>query len=469
MRLTLLLAVSLLAVAAHAANWPQFRGPDAVASAVGAGKAPVHFGPKTNLVWSTDLPPGISSPVLWGSRIFLTGVDNGKLVTLALDRSTGKVLWSQPAPAEKLEAAHRIGSPAAPTACTDGERVVAYFGSYGLLAYDFAGKELWRHPLPVPVVEFGSSSSPILVGDLVIQLCDSDMNSFLVAVDKRTGKQVWKTARPDHRRGFATPFVWRHDGIEELIVNGSLKLSAYDPRTGALRWTSRGMARVANASPAAGDGLLFIASWNIGSDASDKLVLPPHAEFLAQHDKNKDGKLAKDEFPTGPFRDRFSQFDLDKDGLVTKAEYEGMGDQFVQAENAIFAVKPGGRGDISETHIAWKHNRSLPYVASPLYHQGRVYSVRSGGMATCYDAKTGEVIFRDERLGALGDYYSSLTAADGNVFAISQRGAVTVFSGSNALEVVARNELGETVMSTPAIVDGRIYLRTEKRLMCFGK
>ena len=469
MRPKLFVAVLLLATASHAAHWPQFRGPDATASAVGTGKPPVHFGPKTNLLWSTELPPGISSPVLWDGRIFLTGVDNGKLVTLAIDRITGKVLWLQPAPAEKLEAAHRIGSPAAPTACTDGERVITYFGSYGLLAYDFAGKELWRHPLPTPVVEFGSSSSPILLGDLVIQLCDSDMNSFLVAVDKRTGKQVWKTARPDHRRGFATPYVWRHNGVEELIVNGSLKLSSYDPKTGKLLWSSRGMARVANASPTAGDGLLFIASWNIGSDAGDRLALSPHADFLEQHDKNRDGKLTKDEFPTGPFKDRFSQFDLDKDGLVTKAEYEGMADQFVQAENAIFAVKPGGRGEISATHIAWKHNRSLPYVASPLYHQGRVYTVRSGGMATCYDAKTGEIIYRDERLGALGDYYSSLTAADGNVYAISQKGTVTVFGGSKALEVIARNEMGEIVMSTPAIVDGRIYLRTEKRLMCFGK
>ena len=159
-------------------------------------------------------------------------------------------LWSKLAPTEKLEATHRIGSPAAPTACTDGERVVAYFGSFGLLAYDFAGAELWRHPLPAPVVEFGSSSSPILVGDLVIQLCDSDMDSCLIAVDKRTGKQAWKTARPDHRRGFATPFVWRHDGLEELIVNGSLKVSSYDPKTGALRWTSRGMARHSRPWPA---------------------------------------------------------------------------------------------------------------------------------------------------------------------------------------------------------------------------
>ncbi|MFA6543636.1 MAG: PQQ-binding-like beta-propeller repeat protein [Limisphaerales bacterium] len=467
MRLSPLLAATFLSVSTHAANWPQFRGPDAANT--GDGKPPVHFGPKTNLLWSTELPPGHSSPVIWGDRLFLTGVDGGKLVTLALDRATGKKLWSSPAPAEKLEATHRISNPAAPTACTDGEHVIVYFGSYGLLAYDFAGKELWRHPLPVPVVEFGAGSSPILVGDHVIQLCDSDVNSFLVAVDKRTGREAWRTARPGHRRGFATPFVWRHDGTEELIVNGSLKVSSYDPRNGSLRWTCRGMARVANASPAAGDGLLFIASWNIGGDAGDRLTLPPHAEFLAQHDLNKDGKLTLAEFPSGPFRDRFGQFDLNKDGFVTKAEYEGMGDQFAQAENAIFAVKPGGHGDITDTHVVWKHNRSLPYVASPLWYQGRVYTVRSGGMASCYDAKTGEIIYRDERLGALGDYYASLAAADGNVYAVSQKGTVTIFSGSNAIEVLARNEMGETVMSTPAIVDGRVFLRTAKRLMCFGR
>ncbi len=469
MRLSLLLIATLITTVAHAANWPQFRGADATAIGVGNGKPPVHFGPKTNLVWSTELPAGHSSPVIWDKHIFLTGVDAGKLVTLALNRASGKVLWKMPAPVEKLEAAHRISNPAAPTACTDGERVIAYFGSYGLLAYDFAGKELWRHPLPLPIVEFGAGSSPILVGDLVVQLCDSDMDSYLVAVDKRTGKQAWKTTRPSHRRGFSTPFVWQHDGIEEIIVNGSLKVSSYDPKDGSLRWTCRGMARVANASPTAGEGLLYIASWNIGGDAGDRLTLPLHAEFLGQNDKNKDGKLAKDEFPAGPFKDRFTQFDLDKDGIVTKAEFEGMANQFVQAENAIFAVKPGGRGDITETHVVWKHNRSLPYVASPLFHQGRIYTVRSGGMASCYDAKSGEVIYRDERLGALGDYYSSLTAADGNVYAISQKGTVTLFNGSSAPEVVAQNEMGETVMSTPAVVDGRIYMRTEKRLMCFGK
>ena len=467
MRLSLLLAATFLSVSTHAANWPQFRGPDAANT--GGGKPPVHFGPRTNLLWSTELPPGHSSPVIWGDRLFLTGVDGGKLVTLALDRATGKMLWSSPAPAGKLETTHRISNPAAPTACTDGEHVIVYFGSYGLLAYDFAGKELWRHPLPVPVVEFGAGSSPVLVGDHVIQLCDSDVNSFLVAVDKRTGREAWRTARPGHRRGFATPFVWRHDDTEEVIVNGSLRVSSYDPRNGSLRWTCRGMARVANASPAAGDGLLFIASWNIGGDAGDRLTLPPHAEFLAQHDLNKDGKLSLDEFPSGPFRDRFGQFDLNKDGFVTKAEYEGMGDQFAQAENAIFAIKPGGHGDITDTHVVWKHNRSLPYVASPLWYQGRVYTVRSGGMASCYDAKTGGIIYRDERLGALGDYYASLAAADGNVYAVSQKGTVTVFSGSNAIEVLARNEMGETVMSTPAIVDGQIFLRTAKRLMCFGR
>ncbi len=429
----------------------------------------MHFGPQTNRLWSTALPPGHSSPVIWGDHLFLTGVEDKKLVTLALRRSTGKLLWSRSAPAEKLEAAHRISNPAAPTACTDGERVIVYFGSYGLLAYDFEGRELWRHPLPAPIVEFGASSSPILAGDRVIQLCDGDLNSFLLAVDKRTGRQVWKTPRPEHRRGFSTPFLWQNEGREEIIANGNIRVTSYHPENGQVLWSSRGLARVANASPAAGNGLLFVGSWNIGGDAGDRIVVPAFVEFMAQQDKNRDGKLDKEEFPPGPFRDRFTQFDLDKDGAVTRAEYEGMAEQFVQAENALFAIRPGGSGNLSESHIVWKHTRSLPYIASPLHHQGRLYTVRSGGMVTCYDAKSGNVLFRDERLGATGDYYSSLLAAGDHIYAISQSGIATVFKAGAPLQVVARNEMGEGVMSTPAIVDGRIYLRTEKHLMCFGK
>ena len=149
---------------------------------------------------------------VWADRIFLTGVSDARLETLCVARRDGRVLWRRPAPAEKIEATHRISNPAASTPATDGERVYVYYGSFGLLCYDFEGREQWTRPLPPPVVEFGTGTTPILAGDLLILNCDQDLGSYLLAADKRTGKDVWKIDRAEFRRGFATPFVWRHGG-----------------------------------------------------------------------------------------------------------------------------------------------------------------------------------------------------------------------------------------------------------------
>src|SRR5258706_742278 len=154
-------------------NWPQFRGPGGLAVASDPSP-PVHFGSHSNLLWSTALPSGHSSPCVWDQRIFLTALDQWQLQTLCIDRREGKILWRQPAPAEKLEPTHRIGSPAASTPTADGERVYVYFGSFGLLAYDHDGHEEWRLPIAAPMVEFGAGTSPILSGDRLILLCDQD-------------------------------------------------------------------------------------------------------------------------------------------------------------------------------------------------------------------------------------------------------------------------------------------------------
>jgi outer membrane protein assembly factor BamB len=326
--------------------------------------------------------------------------------------------------------------------------VYVYFGSFGLLAYDFAGKEQWRRPLAAPVVEFGSGTSPVLAGDRLILNCDQDLGSYLLAVDKRTGKTVWRVERPEFRRGFATPFVWRRDGTEELVVPGSIWLKSYDLKDGAERWTWSGTSRVACSSPAAGDGLLFSASWNIGGDEDARITMPPFDEFAREHDRNQDGKLSADEIPAGPVRDRFSLMDLDKDGIVTPVEWAGMAEMFRRAGNAVLAIRPGGKGDITTSHLAWKSSRSLPYVCSPLYYQGRLYTVKNGGLASCYAAPTGRVFFQDERLDAPGDYYASLVAGDGKVYAISQKGVA---------------------MATPALVDGKLYVRTAGHLYAFKR
>ena len=460
----LLLLVATISV--NAANWPQFRGEGGLGTA--EGSAPIHFGPGSNLLWKAEVPAGNSSPVIWGDRLFLTASPGSTLETLCLDRKSGAVVWSVPAPTVPIEKTHRIGSPASSTPVTDGKRLCVYFGSFGLLAYDFSGKELWRKSLPAPVVEFGSGGSPILAGGNLIQICDQDTGSFLIAVNPADGRTVWRVERPAFRRSFATPFVWKHDGREELIVPGSIWLKSYDPKDGSENWTVSGTSRVATASPTSGDGLLFTSSWNIGGDEDSRVAMEPFAEFAALNDRNKDGKLTQQEIPAGPVRDRFSQMDLDKDNIVTGEEWEEMRQMFARAGNAVIAIRPGGRGDITKTHLAWRVSRSLPYVASPIFSAGRLFTMKNGGLLSCYEAATGRPIVQDERVGLTGDYYASGVAAGNHVYYTSQSGTVIVVAAKDDPKVVATNPVGEHVMATPAIVDGVIYLRGAKNLWAFG-
>lgn len=447
--------------------WPQFRGPEG--KGVAESSAPVEFGPDKNLLWRTEIATGASSPVIWQNRVFLTGYDGSKLETFCLDRKSGKVLWRKQAPAETIEPAHPTGSRASPTPVTDGNRLYVYFGSYGLLAYNFDGQEQWRVPFPQPMVEFGSSASPILADGKLILLCDQDLGSFVTALNPADGKTLWRTERPEFRRSFATPFLWRHGPEQELIVPGSIWLSSYSPADGSKRWSYEGTSRVACSTPTASDDLLFSASWNTGGDPGDRISMTSFAEFAAIHDANKDNRLTREEIPSGPIRERFTQMDLDKDGFTTPEEWELMRQMFVKAENAVLAIQPGGKGDITHSHLLWKSKRSLPYVSSPLYYNGRLYTIKNGGLASCYDARTGQAHYQDERLGALGDYYSSAIAAAGQIYIASQQGVVVVYEAGDELKVRARNKLAEQIFATPGVVDGKLYLRTTAAIYCFGE
>ncbi|MBA3701110.1 MAG: PQQ-binding-like beta-propeller repeat protein [Planctomycetes bacterium] len=466
-RTLVLLLVTLLSTTAGESVWPQFRGPGGLG--IGNGKPPVEFGPGKHERWHVALPPGHSSPCIWGQRLFLTALDQGKLITLCIDRNDGRELWRAAVPTERIEPTHRIASPASPTPCTDGERVYVYFGSYGLIAYDVTGKEVWKKPLPPPVVEFGTGTSPMLAGGLVVLVCDQDVGSYLLAVDAATGAERWRHDRAEFRRSFSSPFLWSHDGIEELVVAGSLSVRGYDLADGRERWRSAGLARVSNATPTAGDGQLIVSSWNVGGDDGARVTVPPVDEFLTANDRDLDGTLGKAEFPAGPLRDRYSQIDVDKDNKVTRAELEITRTMFAQAENRLFALRPGGSGDITASHVAWKTNKHLPYISSPLWYQGRVYAMQNGGLLSCYDAASGTVQYVAERVGAQGDYYSSAVAADGRIYIASQKGTVVVLAAGNELKVLARNQMEGQVFATPAIVDGIIYVRTEQGLWAFGE
>lgn len=230
--------------AAGPSDWPRFRGPNGQGVAAEGARPPLAFGADKNVAWSTALPPGHSSPVVSGGRVFLTAFDNGKLETICLDAASGSILWRHAAPAETIEKVHSAHSPAAPTPATDGGRVFVYFGSYGLLAYDFEGAELWKVPVPLPQNMFGTATSPVVAGGRVVLVRDSDdMNSSVLAFDAATGTPAWTTPRPLFKASWSTPVVWPKAGAEELVVLGTGRVVAYGVADGAERWSVSGFPR----------------------------------------------------------------------------------------------------------------------------------------------------------------------------------------------------------------------------------
>lgn len=444
--------------------WPQFRGPHGSGVAT-SGSFPAHFGPRSNLVWKVAAPPGGSSPCIWESNLFLAAFNDRRLETLCFDRADGRLRWKQSVEPGTIERGSGLGTPADSTCCTDGERLYVYFAPFGLICYDFAGEELWRHPLPTPITQHGAATSPVVADGRVILACDQDIGSFLLAVDCRNGRQLWRTERPGYRRGFSTPLLYPPEKPEVAVLPGTLRLAAYSLTDGAERWVVAGLPNEMVSSPTFGDGLIFVAGWTYGAGVSR---LPKFDDLLAQGDKDHDGVLRRDETPEGPARGHFLYIDADKNGVMTRAEWESLAKIFGQSKNALLAVRPGGTGEVTASHVAWTQTRGLPYVPSPLCYDGRVYVVKNGGMLSCFEARTGRTLFLEERIGAMGDYYASPVAAGGQVCVISQQGVAVVLRAGDTLDVVAKNPLGEQVLATPAIVGGRLYVRTVKNLCAFG-
>lgn len=453
---------------ASAGNWAQFRGPNATGRAENDERLPNEIGPETNVVWKSAVPKGHSSPAIFGDRIYLTAERDGRLLTISLDRRNGKQLWEAEAPQAALEEVHQTASHATPSPATDGDVVVSFFGSCGLFCYDTDGKFLWHRAMGPFKNDFGSGSSPILVGDRVILCQDHDTDSFLMAVDKYSGKDLWKTDRSEFPRNYCTPVIWEVNGKKQIVVAATLRIVGYDFDSGKEIWTIRGVSRIVNMTPVIGDdGILYVACWSPGGDETERISTLPFAEVVAANDSNKNGTIEQNEAPDGTVKQRFTQIDRDKNGQITREEYESMRRVFESARNVVLAVKPGGTGDISQTHVLWKLNKQIPYCPSPVYYRGLLFMIRSGGILSVIDAKAGQIL-KQQRLAATGEYFSSPVAGDGKVFLINQHGKLTVLEAAAGGGELSSADFGEDAYASPALVDGKIYLRTSGHLYCFG-
>ena len=471
MKILLRLSVVMLCCTVESAqsdSWPQFRGPNASGVASGSHRLPASISPDRNLVWKVPLPPGHSSPVVEGDRVYVTAVEDGSLYTLGLHGETGEVLWKVEAEYGKLEEIHRDGSHAQSSPATDGQRIVSFFGSGGLFCYDRDGKLLWRRRMGPFKNGFGAASSPIIVGDRVVLNQDHDIDSFVMALDKESGKTLWKTERPEFPRGFSTPVGLEVNGKKQIVVSGTLRIAAYDLDTGAEVWTVRGLSRIVNTTPIVGDGgVVFSATWSPGADPGEREKLKPFSEVAGELDRNRNGRLELEELPEGSLKARFNQFDRDKDDQLTQAEYDGMKHIFETVKNVALAIRPGGTGDVTRSHVLWRQNRYLPYVPSPILYRGHLFWVKRGGIVASLDPETGKTL-KVGRVAGQSRYFSSPVAGDGKIYLLSEKGELSVISAEPQWRQLSHADFQEEAYATPAISEGRIYLRTTRHLYCFG-
>ena len=404
----------------RAENWPGWRGPSGDGVSAGEG-IPTKWSSTENIAWKIAVPgEGHSSPIVWGDKVFLTSslTEKNKRILLCINRLSGQTVWQRDVVQSPPETIHRLNSRASGTPATDGKQVYVTFmraegdeviapnvGSERLItpgkiivaAYDLDGNEKWKTNVGDFVSAHGFNTCPVLFEDLLILNGDHDGDAYLVALDRQSGRQRWRTRRENKTRSYVTPIIREIDGITQMILSGSLCIASYDPRNGKRHW----------------------------------IVDGPTEQFVAS--MVYDGKYV---FATGGYPERHT-----------------------------LAIRPGGKGNVTDTHIAWRTTRGAAYVPSPIISGRYLLMVADSGIASCFEARTGKRHWM-ERLP--GGHSPSPVSADGLVYFVSDRGVTTIIRPSETFAVIAKNELGEPVSASPAISQGQIFLRTHQHLYCIG-
>lgn len=426
-----------------AAHWPQWRGP--FFNGMARGDAPTTWSDTSNIKWKTEIPGrGHSTPAIWGDRIFITtaiatgkpaptptpaetpaggnqaqggqrrggaGGGAGPLVEhrfdlLCLDRKTGKLIWQRTAKvATPHEGYHRAyGSFASNSPATDGKYVYVSFGSRGIFAYDFNGKLIWEKDPNVQMkmrLAFGEGVAPLVVGNRLFLVFDHEAESFIIALDKRNGKELWRAAR-DERSSWSTPLAIDHNGRTEIVVSATNRVRSYDPETGKVLWESAGLGANAIPVPVYQNGLVYVMSG---------------------------------------YRDP-----------------------------KMMAIKVGGQGDLTGSDaIVWSHTRGVPYTASPVLYDNKLYVVTDSGMVSAFNAMTGEPYYAQTRLPKASNLKASPIGANGKLYLATEDGDVVVVKMGEKFEVIATNHLTDQIfIATPVIAAGDLYLRGQNTLYCIG-
>ncbi len=458
--MTVWLALTVALGSLSAEEWSRFRGPNG--SGVSASSnLPVEFGPEQNVRWAVEVPFGRSSPAFGEDRIFLTATDGGSLVTLALERSSGQTVWRRTVERTETAELYSANDSATPTPVTDGSNVYVLFHEAGVVSYDAAGQERWHHPLGSFRNFYGVSASPVLAGERLLVLCEQAMGSFLLALDKDTGKVLWRAARPGRRESYTTPILYpAGDSPREVLVYGSQWIDAYDLETGEVAWSLGGVSAGPVASPVLDGGRLFV----VGKDQEPE-PLPPFSEIAGKHDKNGDACLTEAELEGSWMAPHLGWLDVDANGCLSAEDWAATDQEMGTEEWGAFAIELDGAEGKPTT--LWNYRRNASYIPSPVVYDGVFYMVRDS-IVSSLDAGTGAVHKRGRLARGKMKVYASPVAGDGKIYFASVEGRVAVVKADSQWEVLAVNDLEDEIYASPAIVAGRLYVRTRGRLYCFA-
>lgn len=472
----------------RAQDWPQFRGPNCSGISAGTQPLPVEFSGTQNVRWAADVGEGVGGAVVAAGRIFVSGMTGAETVSLfAFDAATGKELWRRSWPTGPLVDIHRTNSQASSTPAADADRVYFYFSTLGLLAVDArTGKDAWRYELPTPffVFKWGPGMSPVLYRDLVVFCQDDDLHPALYAIDKATGQLRWKEERLDMAVNYSHPVICTANGRDDLVIGGTGMLIGYDPATGQRRWFAKVLLRNIKTTPVALDGVIYV-SLQSGGIANQWLASVDRDAKAGNNDNRLDKAeiqafVGKQRVPEAFFEKTFGRGDLNRDGFLEGRELDVAflhpnnfaGANFTQlGENAadeyVLAVRGGGEGDVSQSHLLWKHRtKHTDHIVSPFVSGGRMFLVKEGGITTVFETQRGTEVRSAKRIGKGGEYFASPVSGDGKIYVAGENGTVIVLRNDAEYAVLAVNDLGDSIIATPAIADGALFVRTRQKLVC---
>ncbi|MEC9094943.1 MAG: PQQ-binding-like beta-propeller repeat protein [Planctomycetota bacterium] len=469
------------------ADWPQFRGVNS--SGIYQGKPiPLTFGPGQNEIWKLDLPAGHSSPCVWGEHVFVTAFDRmaKSVEVIAIGRRRGKIIWRRSLKVDRFEKGHPSFNPASSSPTTDGQRVVAYFGSYGLVCFSVTGEKLWEVRMPTTKSYAGNATSPAIIGEKVFLYRGNVVDHYVLAVDKNTGQEIWKVFQEEpfalELACTACPIVFNN----KLILHSARSVQALDLDSGMQHWLVK-CATTATSTPIVCGDRIVVAAWNKMGEPALRPAFPTFAELIQKYDRNGNQKIESTEYPIlwifhrpegveAPQNGatlRFGSVDANRSGKISKKEWDTqlkrmMAYRAGYKTHGLLSIPANAKGLVQAPDVKSLAEQGVPEVPSPIQNQGLVYFVKNGGLLTCVESSSGRQVYKIRTKGT-GTHYASPVIANEYLYTISGKGRVSVVKLGREGKVVASNDMREPVYATPALHDGLLFIRTHSKLYAFGE